>query len=78
MLLRDETGLMVADHDASALADACEKVLADQQLCRQLTRNGRRLIEERFDIDKNTAEIRALFSSMTAVDFNSGEGLGDK
>ena len=73
-----ETGLMVAERDASALADACEKLLADQQLCRLLTRNGRRLIEDRFDIDKNTAEIRALFSSMTAVDLKSGEALGDQ
>ena len=73
-----ETGLMVAERDASALADACEKLLTDQQLCRLLTHNGRRLIEDRFDIDKNTAEIRAFFSSMTAVDLKSVEGLGDK
>ena len=78
VLLRGETGLMVAERDAQALAGACERLLADQQLCSELTRNGRRLIEDRFDIDKNTAEIRALFSSMTAVDLKSAGNRGDK
>jgi len=67
-----ETGLMVAERDANALAAACERLLADQQLCSELARNGRRLIEDQFDIDKNTEEIRALFSSMTGVDLKSG------
>jgi glycosyltransferase involved in cell wall biosynthesis len=71
VLRHDETGLMVAERDAHALADACEQLLSDQQLCSELTRNGRCLIEERFDIDKNTAEIRALFSSMTTADIRS-------
>ena len=70
----DETGLMVAERDAVALADACERLLTDQQLCNQLTSNGRRLIEDLFDIDKNTARIREFFSSMAGVDL---KGAGD-
>jgi glycosyltransferase involved in cell wall biosynthesis len=69
---------MVAERDADELAEACEKLLSDSQLCHQLTRNGRRLIEDRFDIDKNTAKIRAFFSSVTEVDLKPGMGRGDK
>jgi len=67
-----ETGLMVAERDANALADACERLLTDQQLCTELALNGRRLIEDQFDINKNAAEIRALFSSMSGVDLSRG------
>lgn len=73
-----DTGLMVAERDAVALAEACERLLTEQQLCSELARNGRRLIEERFDIDKNTEEIRSFFSSMTAVDLHSDRVSGDK
>lgn len=67
VLLAGKTGLMVAERDPAALADACELLLADQQLCDELSLNGRRLIEEQFDIDKNTAKIRAFFASMSGV-----------
>lgn len=78
VLKSGDTGLMVAERDAVALAEACERLLTEQQLCSELARNGRRLIEERFDIDKNTEEIRSFFSSMTAVDLHSDRVNGDK
>jgi len=68
VLRHEETGLMVPERDEAALADACDRLLSDQVLCEVLTRNGRRLIEDNFDIDKNTAKIRASFSAMTDMD----------
>lgn len=73
VLKHEETGLMVAERDEVALADACERLLSDQDLCGVLTQNGRRLIEENFDIDKNTAKIRAFFSAMTGTDLVPGD-----
>ena len=73
VLKHEETGLMVAERDEVALADACERLLFDQDLCGVLTQNGRRLIEENFDIDKNTAKIRAFFSAMTGTDLVPGD-----
>ena len=78
VLRHEETGLMVAERDEVALADACERLLADQHLRVTLILNGRRLIEENFDIDKNTTKIRAFFSEMTGLDlipgYHQGEG----
>ena len=78
VLRHEETGLMVAERDEVALADACERLLADQHLRADLMLNGRRLIEENFDIDKNTTKIRAFFSEMTGLDlipdYHQGEG----
>jgi colanic acid/amylovoran biosynthesis glycosyltransferase len=63
-----ETGLMVAERDEVALSDACERLLFDQDLREGLVRNGRKLVEEYFDIDKNTAKIRSFFSEMTGME----------
>lgn len=63
-----DTGLMVAERDSAELADACAKLLVDKPLADTLTRGARQLIERRFDIDKNSAEIRTLFDDMTGMD----------
>ena len=73
VLRHEETGLMVAERDAAALADACERLLGDQHLCGELARNGRRIVEDKFDIEKNTAKIRAFFSDMTGMDLIAGQ-----
>ena len=65
----EDTGLMVAECDVTGLADACERLLADRSLSSQLTKNARRLIEDNFDIDKNSQEIRRFFAEMTGHDF---------
>lgn len=68
----EDTGLMVDERDVTGLADACERLLSDQSLCEQLTRNARHLIEDKFDIDRNSQEIRAFFSEMTGCKFPAG------
>jgi len=74
VLGHEETGLMVPERDAAGLAEACERLLSDRDLCIRLASNGRSLIEEKFDIDKNTAQARALFSKMTGMDVTGATG----
>ena len=77
VLRHEETGLMVPERDAVALADACERLLSDKALCVALSQNGRHLIEDNFDIDKNTAKIRAFFAEMTDADLMVSPVNGD-
>lgn len=63
----EETGLMVPERDGVELADACERLLSEPDTCTRLAANARRLIEENFDIDKNSSKIRACFSEMTGL-----------
>ena len=77
VLRHEETGLMVAERDEVALADACERLLSDAGLCGVLIQNGRRLIEDNFDIDKNTAKIRAYFTEMTGMELINGQGRSE-
>jgi glycosyltransferase involved in cell wall biosynthesis len=61
-VVRDrETGLIVPQHNPSALADAIERLLADSDLRVRLAANARRLIEAEFDIRRNTELRRAIF-----------------
>lgn len=78
ILKHEETGLMVTERDEVALADACERLLSDQHLRGVLTLNGRQLIENNFDIDKNTAKIRGFFSEMTRLDLVPGQNGGER
>jgi glycosyltransferase involved in cell wall biosynthesis len=57
------TGFLVAQHDAPALAAAIARLLGDPQLRSRLARRARTLIEEHFDVHRNTAEMRRLFAA---------------
>jgi colanic acid/amylovoran biosynthesis glycosyltransferase len=61
VLRDDETGLMVLQRDAEALASAMERLLDDGGLRTRLAANARRMIEDDFDSEKNTAGLRELF-----------------
>ena len=62
-VLRDgETGLLVPQNDAAALADALERLLTDGSLRVELARRARRLIEEDFDARRNGARLRQLMA----------------
>jgi glycosyltransferase involved in cell wall biosynthesis len=58
-----ETGLMVGQHDAAALAEALERLLGDAGLRRRLAQNARRLMETQFDIHSNAARMRDVFAA---------------
>lgn len=55
------TGLMVPERDAEALADACERLLTDAPLRSRLAVAARQQVEERFDVERNAARLRQLF-----------------
>ena len=66
VLRDDETGLMVPEGDATALADACQRLLEQRRLGARLVGHARKLMEERFDIDRNTEMLRETFQPVAA------------
>jgi len=61
-LIRDgETGLIVPQQDAEALASALQRLLGDAMLRDQLAIRARQLIESEFNIHCNAAQLRTLF-----------------
>jgi colanic acid/amylovoran biosynthesis glycosyltransferase len=63
-----ETGLIVPQHDPEALAEAMSVLLADAALRGKLAQSARQLVEEAFDVDRNAAELRALFANEALQD----------
>jgi len=62
-VLRDgNTGLMVGQHDAPALADALQRLLDSEPLRLRLAESARRLMETQFDIHANAARMREIFA----------------
>jgi glycosyltransferase involved in cell wall biosynthesis len=71
-VLRDrQTGLMVPQHDATALAQAIERLLTDTDLRVKLATQARHLIKTEFDIHHNTASLRTLFRAAQRLDVNA-------
>jgi glycosyltransferase involved in cell wall biosynthesis len=67
-LVRDgETGLCVPEGDPVALAGALARMLDDPALRLRLSRAGRALIEQEFDIQLNAARLRAVFAQAAAA-----------
>jgi glycosyltransferase involved in cell wall biosynthesis len=57
------TGLLVPPRDSEALAKALARFLDDPHLRDRLGQEGRRLVENLYDIHKNTAQLVKLFRS---------------
>lgn len=63
-LVRDgETGLLVPEGDPEALAEALLSLLDSDQMRRDVSQAGRRLMESNFDIAKSAAELREVFKA---------------
>lgn len=56
-----QSGLLVKEKDAIALAEAIQLLLEDAELRIQLGKNGRQKIVQQFDIHKSAVQIGALF-----------------
>lgn len=66
-MVRDgESGLLVAPGDVVALADALESLLRDPQLRERFGAAGRRVVEDKFDVDKNAGQLLQLFEAAAA------------
>jgi colanic acid/amylovoran biosynthesis glycosyltransferase len=66
-LVRDgETGLLVPQNDAAALATALERLLEDPALRVSLAARARRRIEEDFDARRNSGRLRQILGEVHA------------
>lgn len=62
-LIRDgETGLLARPRDERALAARIGEILDSEALQQKLAGNGRREVEQRFDVDRNASELVKLFA----------------
>jgi glycosyltransferase involved in cell wall biosynthesis len=68
---------MVSESNALALADACQRLLEDRRLGKELVARARNLIEQRFDIDKNTDQLRETFRSVMSLESQYGTDGSD-
>ncbi len=67
-ILRDgETGLLVAQKDHNALADALEKFLFEPELRVSVAQRARSLIEAEFDVHANAAKLRRSFTGADEI-----------
>jgi len=61
-MVRDgETGLLVAQNDPAATADALSRLINDIELARSFGGRGRKRAEEIFSIEKNVRALRQIF-----------------
>jgi len=61
-LVRDgETGLLVPERDAAALAEALLRLYTDRDLGRRLASAGRQLVLREFNLEHSVAQLRTLF-----------------
>ncbi len=63
----EDTGLIVPQRNAQALADALERLLDEPSLRVCFAANARRLIESEFDIHHNAARVREIFAERRAA-----------
>lgn len=60
LIRHEQTGLLVPEQDATALADAVQRLIREPELARRLARAGRELVLRDFDVRRNTALLRDL------------------
>jgi glycosyltransferase involved in cell wall biosynthesis len=61
-----ETGFLVAEKDDRALAEKLDILLSDRSLGKKMGQQGRELINQKFDIDKQTAKLEAIYDLLMA------------
>jgi len=61
-----ETGWLVPERDATALAEAITRLAADEPLRKRLGRNGRALVEKEFEIRGNAARLADVFRQVNS------------
>ncbi|MEJ5915835.1 glycosyltransferase [Pseudokineococcus sp. 1T1Z-3] len=73
-VLDGETGVLVPERDAQALAAALARLLADGEERERLSRRGRAHVEEHFDVTVQAASLRALTEQVAAERAAVGTG----
>lgn len=62
-----ETGLLVPERDAEALAQALERLINDKQLSCKLSRQGRAIVLQEFDIHQTSAQLATAFQKLCCL-----------
>lgn len=71
----ERNGLLVPQRNPVAIADAIERLFTDPELCARMGRNGRAIVEERFDLSANVGEIVKLFDAVFEGHIESTVGV---
>jgi len=66
LVRHEETGWLVPERDATAIAEAITRLAADKPLCQRLGRNGQALVEKEFEIQGNAAQLADMFRKIEA------------
>ena len=64
MVENDETGILVKPQDTGSLKEGLRRALSDPDLQRKLGNNGRKLVEEKFDISKTVDELTRMYEGL--------------
>ena len=67
MVVEGSTGLLVAEHQPAAFAEALERILVDQTFARSLGEGGRQRAADLFRVEKCVEELDSLFQSFDAA-----------
>jgi glycosyltransferase involved in cell wall biosynthesis len=62
VVLHEETGLIVPEHDPSSVAAAIARLLEDEELVQRLARHARAHVEANFSLERSVSLLRLLFS----------------
>lgn len=75
IVIDGETGLTVPQRDPRRLANALEQLLIQANLRCELSQRARKLVEEKFDIIRNSVEVRAVFQAAYRARTGTLEGV---
>ncbi len=64
LIRHEETGLLVPERDAKALAAAIARLAKDKPLRQKLARNGHTLVETEYNISKSATRLAGLFQQV--------------
>ncbi len=64
MVYEGETGILVKPENKGSLTEGLRKALADPDLQRKLGTNGRRMVEEKFNISKTVDELTKMYEEL--------------
>ncbi|MGB8993033.1 MAG: glycosyltransferase family 4 protein [Desulfobaccales bacterium] len=72
VIVEEETGLLAPPRDAQALAQVMGQLMADPDRRRELGRQGRELVVERFSLEQMAAEIEAVYEVLGSPEGRDG------
>ncbi len=70
LVQHEQTGLLVAERNADELTLALKKLIANEDLRKQLGRQGRQTILGKFEIRKNAAKMAEIFKQVSHTEFD--------